>query len=91
MWGDIEFFASFQRFCSAACASAQVQIPPSPPMRKALLPLKTKGSGAFCFVWNALVGKELAKLLYGVLAHPPTLRFSPGRACCHYCAAIDRR
>lgn len=32
-----------------------VQIPSSPRMRKALLPLLTKGSRAFCFVWDVPV------------------------------------
>jgi hypothetical protein len=48
-------------------------------MRKALLPFVYKGSRAFWFVWNVLVGNELAKLSYGVLAQPPTLRFGPGQ------------
>ena len=76
--------------CCLVSKPTWVQIPPSPPYRKALLPLVYKGSGAFCFARNGRVGKELARLSYGTRTQPPTLRFSPWPAGSHSHGKLPR-
>lgn len=78
--------ASDQRSCSAACASAQVQIPPSPPMQKILLPFICRGkqdfflkSGWCPHLREIRRGPEHLKRCPGPLVTDPPKRPSHGR------------